>query len=119
MKLIDLDAFRKEHRMNERCETCERDAKRCQYSSDYSMMDFCGWLDDAPTIDAVPIKAISAWLAAYAAPPKYALDEITDGIDPTRITYTENDLAMAWEYHWKHLMECGLLQEEQDGTDNP
>lgn len=85
----------------------------------YSARDFCGWLDDAPTIDAVPIKPMCAWLAAYAAPPKYALEAICNDIDPASIAYTANDRARAWEYHWQHLMECGLLQEEQDGTDNP
>ena len=53
--LIDIDAFRKEHRINEHCEDCERNARECQYN-DFSMMDFCGWLDDAPTVDAVPVK---------------------------------------------------------------
>ena len=72
-----------------------------------------------PTIDAVPIKAISTWLAAYADPPKYALEAICNDIDPASIVYTANDRARAWEYHWQHLMECGLMQEEQDGTDNP
>lgn len=113
MKLIDLDAFRKEHRMNERCETCEQDAKRCQYS-DYSMMDFCGWLDDASTVDAVPINPLSAWLAGYAAPPKYALETvIRDGNDPASIAYTANDRAKAWELHLKTLIESGLMEESE------
>ena len=60
-----------------------------------------------PTIDAVPVKEISVWLAAYAAPPKYAIDEI-DGTDPGRIV-TADTLVKAWEYHWKNLMECGLI----------
>lgn len=69
-------------------------------------------LDAQKTVDAVPIKAISAWLAAYAAPPNYALDEITEDIDQASIVYTANDRALAWEYHWKNLMECGLMEEE-------
>lgn len=52
MRLIDIDAFRKENRMAEHCEDCERNSRECQYN-DFSMMDFCGWLDDAPTVDAV------------------------------------------------------------------
>jgi hypothetical protein len=119
MRLIDLDAFREEYDLREHCEDCgRRNKKACDYPS-YSARDFCGWLDDAPTVDAVPIKAISAWLAAYAAPPNYALEEICNDIDPDRIVYTANDRAMAWEYHWEHLMDCGLLQEEPNGTDNP
>lgn len=54
-RYIDIDAFRKEHRMNEHCEDCERNARECQYN-DFSMMDFCGWLDNAPTVDAAPVK---------------------------------------------------------------
>lgn len=78
----------------------------------------CDEIDAAPTIDAVPIKPLCAWLAAYAAPPNYALDEITEDIDPTRIVYTANDRARAWEYHWQHLMECGLMEEEPNGRDH-
>lgn len=54
MRLIDIDAFRKENRMAEHCEDCERNSRECQYN-DFSMMDFCGWLDDAPTVDAAPV----------------------------------------------------------------
>lgn len=71
----------------------------------------------AHSVNAVPVHAISVWLAAYVAPPKYAIDEIA-GTDSGRIV-TVDTLVRAWEYHWKNLMECGLLQEEQDGTDNP
>lgn len=67
-------------------------------------------LDAQKTVDAVPIKTISAWLAGYAIPPRYAMEAIGE---PT-IT-DETHRALAWEYHWKHLMEGGLLQEEQDG----
>jgi hypothetical protein len=65
-----------------------------------------------PTVVAVTIKDISAWLAAYAAPPKYALDEIAR-TDPERII-TVDTLVKAWEYHWKNLMECGLIGEGLD-----
>lgn len=78
----------------------------------------CDEIDAAPTIDAVPIKAISAWLAGYAAPPLYASDHVAALKNKVSIK-TETERAEAWEYHWKHMMECGLLQEEQDGTNNP
>ena len=70
-----------------------------------------------PTIDAVPIKAISAWLAAYAAPPSYALEAICDDIDPDSIVHTVNGLASAWEYHWHHLIDCGLIQEDEHAVE--
>lgn len=114
MRLIDLDDFREEYDLREHCEDCgRRNKKACDYPS-YSARDFCGWLDDAPTVDAVPIKAISAWLAGYAAPPKYALDKF-----PESGQCLANTRAAAWEHHIRTMMECGLLQEEQDGIDNP
>ena len=55
MRLIDIDAFRKDWGLAERCEDCERDARECQFDQIYTRMDFCGWLDDAEIIDAVPV----------------------------------------------------------------
>ena len=55
MRLIDIDAFRKDWGLAERCEDCKRDARECQYDQIYTRMDFCGWLDDAEIIDAVPV----------------------------------------------------------------
>lgn len=55
MRLIDIDAFRKDWGLAERCEDCERDARECQYDQIHTRMDFCGWLDDAEIIDAVPV----------------------------------------------------------------
>lgn len=72
----------------------------------------CDKIDAAPTIDAVPIKAISAWLAAYAAPPKYALDKF-----PESGHCLANTRASAWEHHIRTMVECGLVEEEHaDGA---
>jgi len=57
-----------------------------------------------PTIDSVPIKGISAWLAGYAAPPKYALEMF-----PESTQCLANTRAAAWEHHIRTLIECGLL----------
>ena len=51
MRLIDVDAFRKEYNLAERCKECPRYMKRDCDQSLYSARDFCGWLDDAPVID--------------------------------------------------------------------
>ena len=67
-------------------------------------------LDAQKTVDAVPIKAISAWLAAYAAPPKYALDHF-----PESGHCLANTRAAAWEHHIRTMVECGLLQEDNHG----
>lgn len=55
MRLIDCDDMKRRHGMGEECSSCVMDTKACQYDRDYSKMDFCEWLDDAPTIDAVPV----------------------------------------------------------------
>ena len=52
--LIDRDAFRADYGMNADCADCEKECqgktRACEYDRIYSKMDFCGWLDDAPTI---------------------------------------------------------------------
>ena len=58
MKLIDVDALRADYGMAEDCKDCETGYRSCEYDRIYSKMDFCGWLDDAPTVDAVPVSWI-------------------------------------------------------------
>ena len=48
-ELIDGQALRAAHGLGSDCHDCKRDMKSCQYDRDYSLMDFCEWLDDAPT----------------------------------------------------------------------
>ena len=55
MKLIDVDALRADYGMAEDCKECKTAYRSCEYDRIYSKMDFCGWLDDAPTVDAVPV----------------------------------------------------------------
>jgi len=50
MRLIDVDALKKEHRMADRCEDCERNSRDCRYVYGYTLMDICSMLDDAPTV---------------------------------------------------------------------
>ena len=56
MELIDRQALRAAHGLGTDCHDCKRDMKSCQYDRDYSLMDFCEWLDDAPTIDVLPVR---------------------------------------------------------------
>ena len=62
-RYIDVDAFRMAYGMSERCEDCRSSQKECQYN-DYSKRDFCGWLDDAPTVEAVPVRSTTAVIAS-------------------------------------------------------
>ena len=76
----------------------------------------CDEIDAAPTVDAVPIKPLCAWLAGYAAPPLYASDYVAMLKNKVSIK-TETERAEAWEYHWQHLVECGLMEvDDADKT---
>jgi len=48
--LIDRDALRKDYRMNDDCDTCVRDVRKCEYDRNYILMDFCSWLDNEPVV---------------------------------------------------------------------
>lgn len=53
-RLIDADELKKEYGMKDDCTDCEKElrgkVKSCQYDVIYSKMDFCGWIDDQPTV---------------------------------------------------------------------
>lgn len=72
--LIDRQALRAAHGLGADCHDCKRDMKSCQYDRDYSLMDFCEWLDDAP--------AASPWhRVEEELPPKatWVMTVATDG----------------------------------------
>lgn len=56
MELIDRQALKAAHGLGTDCCNCKQSARSCQYDREFSRMDFCEWLDDAPTIDAVPVR---------------------------------------------------------------
>ena len=53
-RLIDADNLKQEHGMKDDCTDCERETKgkvkSCEYDRVYTLMDFCGWINDMPTI---------------------------------------------------------------------
>lgn len=55
MRLIDVDELKADYHMADDCKDCETGYRSCEYDRIYSKMDFCGWLDDAPTVDAVEV----------------------------------------------------------------
>lgn len=50
MRLIDVDAFKNDYRMANECKDCQTPVRTCEYDRVYTKMDFCGWLDSAPTV---------------------------------------------------------------------
>ena len=55
MRLINVDALKEDYRMADDCKDCKTNVLDCEYDRVYIKMDFCGWLDDAPSVDAVPV----------------------------------------------------------------
>lgn len=88
MRLIDADVLKADGGMADDCKDCKTEWKSCQYDRIYSKMDFCGWLDDAETVDAVPV----AWIE----------DEIKElnEMDNLFLTLTAN-LLSAMLRRWK------------------
>lgn len=58
-RLIDVDKFKADYGMKDDCADCDKElrgkSKSCEFDRVYTKMDFCGWLDDAPTVDAVSV----------------------------------------------------------------
>ena len=59
-RLIDVDKFKAINKMKDDCADCDKElrgtSKACEFDRVYTKMDFCGWLDDAPTVEAVPVR---------------------------------------------------------------
>ena len=55
MRLVVADALKEDCRMANDCKDCKTYVRDCEYDRIYTKMDFCGWIDDAPTVDAVPV----------------------------------------------------------------
>lgn len=56
MRLIDADVLKADYGMADDCKNCKTGWRSCQGDNTYTKMNFCGWLDDAPTVDAVPVR---------------------------------------------------------------
>ena len=53
-RLIDADKFKADYSMKNDCTECEKElqgsSRSCEYDRIYSKMDFCDWIDIAPTV---------------------------------------------------------------------
>jgi len=62
-RLIDADDLKQLHGMKDDCADCEKEikgkVKSCEYDRVYTLMDFCGWIDDMPTIE--PERKTGRW----------------------------------------------------------
>lgn len=64
MRLIDADALKEIHGMKNDCADCDKElrgkSRSCEFDRLYTLMDFCGWLDGAPTIE--PERKTGKWI---------------------------------------------------------
>ena len=68
-----------------------------------------------PSVPAVPLEPLCVWLAAYAAPPKYAMNAVAgDQIAPKSCSFPVNSRVEAWKYHFRQLMKSGLMDTEEE-----
>ena len=55
MRAIDADNLKQQYGMKDDCSDCEKETKgkvkSCEYDREYTLMDFCRWIDDMPTIE--------------------------------------------------------------------
>ena len=58
MRLVDIDTLKADYGMADDCKDCRTEYRSCEYDRIYSKMDFCGWIDDAETVDAIPVEWI-------------------------------------------------------------
>ena len=54
-RLIDADALYQSFGASGNCSNCPHDWYDCQYYNEHTLMEFCERIDDAPTVDAVPV----------------------------------------------------------------
>ena len=95
-RLIDADVLKADYGMKDDCADCDKElrgkSKACEFDRVYTKMDFCGWLDDAPTVDAVPVvrcKDCKNWhINCLPVCEKHGCDVISD--------YTEPDDFCSW-----------------------
>ena len=112
-ELIDREALRAAHGLGADCHDCKRDMKSCQYDRDYSLMDFCEWLDDAPAVSPwhrveEELPDLLQFVAACNDEGKCVVAQYVgyqkDSMTPWRIAYTMYDTDIYDE------KECGPVR---------
>ena len=73
-RLIDADALYQSFGASGNCNDCSLDAYKCQYYNEHTLMEFCERIEDAPTVDAVPVvrcKDCKWQITAYCPMPSW------------------------------------------------
>lgn len=110
MRLIDADALKETLGMKDDCADCDKElrgkSKACEFDRAYTKMDFCGWIDDAPTVHPEPPKR-GKWVEDVAY-----YDE-----DGCPCIITRCDQCGEPNPVSKFCPNCGAKMEGNDGND--
>lgn len=94
MRLVDIDALRKDFKVAERCDECPQRNRHCNADTMFARRDVCGMLDDAEIVDAIPLD----WM-------KQRMDETSSGaglnVELNNALFT---VGVEWE-RWKKRHE--------------
>ena len=113
MDLIDRDAlFNRLENVDDEMDFTEAQAEAADQIIDICVRE----IKATPAVEAVPLYDLCVWLAAYTDPPSYALYET--GADTARQVPSTNQLVYAWQYHFRQLMECGLIGGTADESNS-
>lgn len=85
MRTIDADALKATHGMGNECGKCEKEYVSCKYDRNNSLMDFCGMIDDAPTIEAEP-----KWIPCSERLPKECEEVLITWMNTNPASYYAN-----------------------------
>lgn len=65
-----------------------------------------------PTANVISIPNLATWLAAYASPPRYALDYVRNNTlhagERNRLEAENHNMFLAWEFHLHNLVDYNL-----------
>ena len=106
MRLVDVDALKEDYRMANDCKDCKTYVRDCEYDRIYTKMDFCGWLDDAPTVDAVPVVH-GHWI-------KFGVSD-KDGNHQYRCSVCECEEIHSPLVKVSYCWNCGARMDGKDG----
>lgn len=101
-RLIDADALKADYGMADECKDCKTNVRTCEYDRVYTKMDFCGWLDDAPTVPQ--------WIPCSERQPTEDGEYITTVEDGEGMFVTSNDWRQDWT-EWGFLSYYGESDE--------
>lgn len=114
MRLIDADALKNTHKMSDECDKCETKWKECQYDYIYSKMDFCTWIDDAPTIE--PEQKKGEWLMDGEKCGELMWRCSECGVSEAVPTATSFISGIAYP-QWKFCPNCGADMREGESNE--